>query len=159
MQLGLYTFGNTARDPVTGEPATSAQATRDLLEAIQLADQVGLGLPLDAASTLLGPRTLGHHFAFELLVAGEPFDAARAHQAGLVNKIVAPGMVEEAARTIAEQIALRPPEAVRLAKRMMVGDRRDAVTRITSEASSFAALQNSPHASAALQERLKRGGF
>ena len=42
MQLGLYTFGNTARDPVTGEPATSAQATRDLLEAIQLADQVGL---------------------------------------------------------------------------------------------------------------------
>ncbi|MCW5715982.1 MAG: enoyl-CoA hydratase/isomerase family protein [Bauldia sp.] len=127
--------------------------------SVFIADQVGLGLPLDAASTLLGPRTLGHHFAFELLVAGEPFDAVRAHQAGLVNKVVAPGMVEEAARAVAEQIALRPPEAVRLAKRMMVGDRRDAVTRITSEASSFAALQNSPHASAALQERLKRGGF
>ncbi len=119
-------------------------------------DHVRIGLPLDGASTLLGPKMLGHHFAFELLVLGETLDAGRAMAAGLVNRVVAPEAVEETARRIAEQIAELPPEAVRLAKRMMVGDRRDVVARITSEASNYATLQNSPHASAALQERLKR---
>lgn len=122
-------------------------------------DHVGNGLPLDAASTLLGPRLIGHHAAFELLVIGHPVDAPRAKEMGLINRIVAAESVEDAAREAAQRIADRPPEAVRLAKRMMVGDRRDVVTRINSEASSFAALQRSPHASAALRERLRRGGY
>lgn len=118
-------------------------------------DHVQTGLPLDAASTLLGPRLIGHHAAFELLVMGDLIDAARAKEIGLVNRIVAAEAVEDVARAAAQQIADRPPEAVRLAKRMMVGDRRDVVTRITSEASSFTALQRSPHASAALRDRLR----
>ena len=112
-------------------------------------DNVSVGLPLDAAATLLGPRMIGHHVAFELLVMGEAMDAIRAREVGLVNRIVAAELVEETARQAALTIADLPPEAVRLAKRMMVGDRRDVVTRITSEASSFAALQRSPHASSA----------
>ncbi len=118
-------------------------------------DNVGIGLPLDTASSLLGPRLVGHHAAFELLVMGEIIDANRAREVGLVNKTVAAESVEDAARDAALQIAARPPEAVRLAKRMMVGDRRDAVTRISNEASSFATLQRSPHAAAALAERLR----
>ena len=121
-------------------------------------DHVEIGLPLDAAASLLGPRLIGHHAAFELLVMGEAIDAARAKEIGLINRIVAAESVESAARAAAQQIADRPPEAVRLAKRMMVGDRRDVVTRITSEASSFAALQRSPHASAALRQRLRGNG-
>ncbi|MGE0456860.1 MAG: enoyl-CoA hydratase-related protein [Bauldia sp.] len=120
-------------------------------------DHVGLGLPLDAAATLLGPRMLGHHHAFELLVVGQTMDANQAMNAGLVNRVVPADAVDDAAMYVAELIASRPPEAVRLAKRMMVGDRRDVVTRITNEASSFGALQNSPHASAALKERIKGG--
>lgn len=122
------------------------------------ADHIETGLPLDAASTLLGPRLIGHHAAFEVLVMGELIDAARAKEIGLVNRIVPAESVESSAREAAQRIADRPPEAVRLAKRMMVGDRRDVVTRITSEASSFNALQRSPHASAALRERLRRNG-
>jgi enoyl-CoA hydratase/carnithine racemase len=122
-------------------------------------DHVEIGLPLDAAATLLGPRMIGHHVAFELLVMGELLDAARAREIGLVNKIVPAEAVDDTARQVAMRLADRPPEAVRLAKRMMVGDRRDVVTRITSEASSFAALQRSPHASSALRERLRRGGL
>jgi enoyl-CoA hydratase/carnithine racemase len=117
-------------------------------------DHVGAGLPLDAAASLLGPRMIGHHVAFELLVLGETLDTARAKEIGLVNRIVAAESVEEAAFGVATRLAERPPEAVRLAKRLLVGDRREVVTRITSEASSFAALQRSPHASAALRERL-----
>jgi probable LLM family oxidoreductase len=41
MQLGIYSFGDVARD-VDGTIATTAQATRNLLEAIVLADEVGL---------------------------------------------------------------------------------------------------------------------
>lgn len=42
MQLGVYSFGNQATDPATGGLVSTAQAQRDLLEAIELADQVGL---------------------------------------------------------------------------------------------------------------------
>jgi enoyl-CoA hydratase/carnithine racemase len=120
-------------------------------------DHVGAGLPLDAAASLLAPRVIGHHVAFELLILGDTLDTARAKEVGLVNKIVEAESVEQAALEVATRLAERPPEAVRLAKRLLVGDRRDVVTRITSEASSFAALQRSPHASAALRERLRRG--
>ena len=42
MQLGVYSFGNLAIDPATSAYVSTAQAQRDLLEAIELADQVGL---------------------------------------------------------------------------------------------------------------------
>lgn len=64
MQLGIYSFGNLARDPGTGRAATTAQAARDLLEAITLAEQAGLDyfgigehhtetMPASAAATIL----------------------------------------------------------------------------------------------------------
>lgn len=64
MQLGIYSFGSTARDPRTGRPVSSAQAMRNLLEAIRLADEVGLEffgigehhtaeMPASAAATVL----------------------------------------------------------------------------------------------------------
>src|SRR3984893_18071409 len=42
MELGLYSFGDVQRDPRTGQLGSTAQAMRNLLEAITLADQVGL---------------------------------------------------------------------------------------------------------------------
>lgn len=64
MELGVYTFGSLARDPQSGELATSAQATRNLLEMIRVADEVGLDyfgigehhteeMPASAAATIL----------------------------------------------------------------------------------------------------------
>ncbi|MFF0143308.1 LLM class flavin-dependent oxidoreductase [Streptomyces sp. NPDC005227] len=40
-ELGVYSFGNTPRQP-NGRPGPTAQAIRDVLEAIKLADEVGL---------------------------------------------------------------------------------------------------------------------
>ncbi|WP_083506519.1 LLM class flavin-dependent oxidoreductase [Leucobacter sp. G161] len=65
MQLGVYSFGNQAADPATGKLASTAQAQRDLLEAIVLADEVGLEffgigehhteeMPASAAAVVLG---------------------------------------------------------------------------------------------------------
>jgi probable LLM family oxidoreductase len=42
MELGLYTFAEIGRDPVTGHLVTPAERLRDLLEEIEHADQVGL---------------------------------------------------------------------------------------------------------------------
>lgn len=64
MQLGVYSFGSIARNPVTGRIASSAESTRNLLEAIQVADQAGLeyfgigehhteDMPASAAATIL----------------------------------------------------------------------------------------------------------
>src|SRR5688500_13435320 len=42
MEIGIYTFAETALDPATGSQVGSAQRLRDLMEEIELADQVGL---------------------------------------------------------------------------------------------------------------------
>ena len=42
MELGIYTFAETTRDPRTGRVTSAEQRLRDLMEEIELADQVGL---------------------------------------------------------------------------------------------------------------------
>jgi len=42
MEIGIYTFAETALDPATGGQAGAQQRLSDLLEEIELADQVGL---------------------------------------------------------------------------------------------------------------------
>ncbi|KQW05028.1 luciferase [Leifsonia sp. Root4] len=64
MELGVYSFGSLARDPQSGELVSTAQSTRNLLEAIRVADEVGLDyfgigehhtheMPASAAATIL----------------------------------------------------------------------------------------------------------
>ncbi|MGO4740731.1 LLM class flavin-dependent oxidoreductase [Bosea sp. 2KB_26] len=65
MELGIYSFGDVQRDPATGELGSTADAMRNLLEAIKLADEVGLDffgigehhtreMPASAATVVLG---------------------------------------------------------------------------------------------------------
>jgi probable LLM family oxidoreductase len=42
MELGIYTFGETGIDPVTGRAVDAGQRLRDQIEEIALADEVGL---------------------------------------------------------------------------------------------------------------------
>lgn len=42
MEIGVYTFGDMAPDPKTGNRISPAQRMQDLMEEIELADQVGL---------------------------------------------------------------------------------------------------------------------
>jgi enoyl-CoA hydratase/carnithine racemase len=110
-----------------------------------------IGLPPDAAASLLAPRLLGYHRAFALIVLGESLDAHQAREAGLVNRVVPAGEVDGAARDVALALAVKPPEAVRMARRMMRGDRREVLTRIDQEAAGFIELLKSPAARDALQ--------
>ena len=117
-----------------------------------------IGLPPEAAASLLAPRLMGYHHAFGLMVMGEQLDAQRALQAGLVNRVVAAGEVEAAGHSAARALAAMPPEAVRMARRLMRGDRREVVARIDQEAAGYAELLRSPAARDALNAYLESRG-
>ena len=117
---------------------------------------VDLGLSPEAGSSLLAPRMLGYHRAFALLVMGEQFDAERALQSGIVNRVVPADQVEKAGLDAARALAAKPPEAVRLARRLLRGDSRELLQRIDQEAAGFTELLRSPAARDALQAFLDR---
>jgi enoyl-CoA hydratase/carnithine racemase len=117
---------------------------------------VDAGVPPEGAASLLAPRLLGYHRAFELLVMGEQFDAHRAREAGLVNRVVPAEDVDTVALGFARALAGKAPEAVRTARRLMRGDMREIVQRIDQEASAFTELLRSPAARDALQAHIER---
>jgi enoyl-CoA hydratase/carnithine racemase len=117
---------------------------------------VDLGLSPEAGSSLLAPLMIGYHRAFELLVMGETFDARRAYEAGIVNRVVAAEEVENEGLAAARALSAKPPEAVRMARRFLRGDTRALLQRIDQEAAGFTELLRSPAARDALQAFLDR---
>jgi enoyl-CoA hydratase/carnithine racemase len=75
--------------------------------------KVGRGSPWAAPLPWLIPPRI----AMQLLVTGDPIDAERAHQVGLVNEVVAPEDLVEATQQLAERIAANAPLSVLAAKR------------------------------------------
>jgi enoyl-CoA hydratase len=78
--------------------------------------EVKLGVTPGFAGTQRLPRLVGFGRAKELLLVGEPIDAQTAERIGLVNKVVEPDALMDAAKEMAEQIAARGPAAVALVK-------------------------------------------
>jgi enoyl-CoA hydratase/carnithine racemase len=78
--------------------------------------EVRWGLMPGAGGTQRLPRLVGLGVALELVMTGEPIDAQRALQAGLVNRVVPAGQARAAALELAATIASRAPLAVRRAK-------------------------------------------
>ncbi|ODT56531.1 MAG: enoyl-CoA hydratase [Methylobacterium sp. SCN 67-24] len=111
---------------------------------------VDLGLVPEAGSSLLAPRILGQQGAFALLGLGEGFPAERALAAGLIYKVVAEDELEAATLAAARDIAAKPPEALRIARDLMRGDRSDLVARIKEEGEHFRARLVSDEERAAL---------
>ena len=66
------------------------------------------------------PRQIPWAVAMELLLTGEPIDAQRAYQIGLVNRVVPRGEALGAAVELAEKISKNGPLAVRTAKEIAV---------------------------------------
>lgn len=61
-------------------------------------------------------RRLAPGMAFELLTTGDFLSAPRAHALGVVNRLAAPDALAEETRHLAESIAARDPDAIRLGK-------------------------------------------
>jgi enoyl-CoA hydratase len=58
------------------------------------------------------PRAIGKSAAMEAILTGEPIPAARAHELGLVSRLVEPGEATNEALRLAEQITANAPVAV-----------------------------------------------
>ncbi len=66
------------------------------------------------------PRAIGRATAMDAILTGEPIDARRAFDLGLVSRLVDPGEAEAEALRVAQQIATSAPLAVRASRRVVL---------------------------------------
>ena len=112
---------------------------------------VPLGLVPEAASSYLLPLVAGYQRAAELLLLGRPFDAARAHAAGIVTEIVPEAELLERARETALALAALPAASVRAAKALMKQPHAERVAaQLREESRVFAERLQSPEAKEAM---------
>jgi len=117
---------------------------------------VDLGLVPEAGSSLLAPRILGRQGAFALLGLGEGFSAERAKAEGLIYEVVEESALEEAVLAAAGNIADKPPQALKIARDLMLGSRDELLARIKVEAEHFRERLKSDEARAALTAFMTR---
>lgn len=118
---------------------------------------VNLGLCPEAGSSVILPGLMGQRRAAELLFFGEPFNAEVARALGIVNEVVSQGTLQAAALGKAQQLAEKPPSALRAAKALL----RHATAPIIADAMAretqqFAALLQGPEAKEAMTAFLQR---
>jgi enoyl-CoA hydratase/carnithine racemase len=65
------------------------------------------------------PRALPRTIAMELALTGDPIEAQRAYELGLVNRLAEPGGALDAAVELAESIAANGPLALTASKRIL----------------------------------------
>jgi enoyl-CoA hydratase/carnithine racemase len=118
---------------------------------------VSLGLVPEAGSSLLLPRLTGQQRAAQLLLLGEPLDAAGAERLGLVNRVVDADKLLDEARALAERLVRQPAEALRATRRLLRGDPAELLARIEAEAQVFGARLKSQEFLAQVRALLGKG--
>ena len=78
--------------------------------------EVKWGLMPGAGGTQRLPRAIPESMAMEMLLTGDPIDAATALRLGLVSRVVEPDSLMDTALELASRIASRAPLAVRAAR-------------------------------------------
>ncbi len=78
-----------------------------------------IGLSPDGGSTFFLPRLVGVKRAAELIMLSETLGAARAHELGLVNRVVAADQLEAEVAALASKLAAGPTQAFAQTKRLL----------------------------------------
>lgn len=113
--------------------------------------QLGL-IPGDGGTWFL-PRAIGYARAAELTFTGERIDAATALEWGLVSRVVPHDDLLSEAQALADRIAVNPPRALRMAKRLL----QESVTgSLESTLSMAAAMQPLAHHDVEHQRRIAK---
>jgi enoyl-CoA hydratase/carnithine racemase len=118
---------------------------------------VDLGLVPEAGASLLLPQRIGMARASELLLQGKGFSASRALDLGLINAIVPVQALENHAAREAIELASKPRNALRTARRLMRGNREALLAHMRQEAAAFAAALQSGEAQKAFQHFMSKG--
>ena len=118
---------------------------------------VNLGLCPEAGSSMLLPALMGHRRAAELLYFGEPFTAGTAQEVGIVNTVVASNELLSTATERAQQLAEKPPAALRITKALLKRGSANAIAdAMAKETEQFAALLQGPEAKEAMMAFMQR---
>jgi enoyl-CoA hydratase len=83
------------------------------------------------------PRAIGQAAAMEAILTGEPIPAERAHQLGLINRLVPAGGAMDAAQHLADQICACAPLAVWASRRVVLASAwadDDTLKKMTNQA-------------------------
>ena len=106
-------------------------------DLVVAADDAVFGLPEVSRGLLAaagGPIRLAHRIplatALEIVLTGDPVPVARAHELGLVNRVVPKDRVLDEALALCERIAQNSPTAVKVSRRLV----RDAAQLSEAEA-------------------------
>ena len=104
-----------------------------------------LGLVTEAAAAYLGPATIGHKQAAELLFTAEFFDAAKALEYGMATRVLPDAELMRTALAKAREIAQWPIDSLVEIKRIMKAMHGDKVQRARQlEMEGFEKLMGSP---------------
>jgi enoyl-CoA hydratase/carnithine racemase len=118
---------------------------------------VNLGLCPEAGSSALLPALVGHRQAAELLYFGEPFSADTARELGIVNAVIAGDELLSAAAAKAQQLAEKPPSALRTTKALLKrGSAAIIADAMAKETEQFGALLQGPEAREAMMAFMQR---
>ena len=71
------------------------------------------------------PRAIGVATAMDAILTGEPIEARRAYELGLVSRLTEPGAAFDEARRLAAQIASAAPLAVRASRRVVLASEHE----------------------------------
>lgn len=110
--------------------------------------KVGL-IPGDGGAWFL-PRAIGQSRANEMAFTGEPVDAATALEWGMVSRVVEPDELLAAANELAGRIAVNPPSALRMTKKLLREGEHSRLDSLLELSASLQALshQTKDHAEA-----------
>lgn len=78
---------------------------------------VNIGLVPDGGASWMLPRLIGRHRALEMMMLGERVPAVRAHEWGMVHRVVEDAALEAEAFALAERLAAGPTRALGLMRR------------------------------------------
>jgi len=118
---------------------------------------VPLGIVPEFGSTFLLPLLAGYQRAAELLLLGQPFNAQKACEAGIVTAVVPAEELLEKSLATATALAALPAESLRLTKRLMKARYGSTVAEtIAEEGRIFRERLGSPEAKEALNAFLDK---
>ena len=100
--------------------------------------KVGI-IPGDGGAWIL-TQAIGPARAAELVLTGDTIDAEEAMRIGLVGRVVPDEKLMDEARKLAERVAVNPPRAVRLAKRLLSEAKHARLDDVLELSAAFQAL-------------------
>jgi len=119
--------------------------------------EIKLGIIPGWGGTQRLPRLIGRTAAMELLLTGDPIDASRALELGLVSRVVEPDELMPAAREIAGRYAAQAPLALAATKRAVAeGMDRPLAEGLEAERREFVGLFTSADAAEGITAFLEK---